>query len=313
MSDLDAVPAYTRMSVPVRGGDLAVGVWGPHDGPVVLAVHGVTASHLCWPLVAAHLPGIRLVAPDLRGRGRSNGLPGPWGMPQHADDLAAVLSALGVDRAVVLGHSMGAFASLVLANRHPEKVSSLVLVDGGLPLASPAGVSDDDLTRAILGPAAERLSMTFASRAEYVDFWRKHPAFSGHWNQAVEDYVNYDLVGSEPELRPSSSYDAVAADSIELRGGASLMKALAELAHPATFLSAPRGLMNEETPLYSAEEIDTWRGKLPGLRTLGVPDVNHYTIVLSDRGAAAVAAVVAEAVSAADHDGDEHRVVNARD
>ncbi|MEO6943988.1 MAG: alpha/beta hydrolase [Lacisediminihabitans sp.] len=290
---------HERLTVPVRGGNLAVGVWGPQDGPVVLAVHGVTASHLCWPLVAAHLPGIRFVAADLRGRGRSNELPGPWGMPQHADDLAAVLSGLGIDRAVVLGHSMGAFASLVLANRHPEKVSALVLVDGGLPLASPAGVSDDDLTKAILGPAAERLSMTFASRAEYLDFWRKHPAFTGHWNQAVEDYLNYDLVGSEPELRPSSSYDAVAADSIELRGGASLMKALAELVHPTTFLSAPRGLMNEETPLYTVEEIESWRRKLPGLKTSEVSDVNHYTIVLSDRGAASVAAAVSDAVESA--------------
>lgn len=297
MSDAVLVNNYERMSVPVRGGNLAVGVWGPDDGPAVLAVHGVTASHLCWPLVAARLPGIRFIAPDLRGRGRSNELPGPWGMPQHADDLAAVLSALGVDRAVVLGHSMGAFASLVLANRHPDRVSSLVLVDGGLPLPAPSGVSDDELMRATLGPAADRLSMTFASRAEYVDFWRKHPAFSGQWTQTVEDYVNYDLVGTPPELHPSSSYDAVAADSIELRGGASLMKALAELAHPTTFLPAPRGLMNEATPLYPAEEIETWRGKLPGLNTVRVPDVNHYTIVMSDRGAESVAAAVADVVT----------------
>jgi lipase len=285
---------YRTLSVPVRGGDLAVGVWGPDDAPIVLAVHGMTASHLAWPIVAKHLPGVRFIAPDLRGRGRSNGLPGPWGMPQHADDLAAVLEALEVPRALVLGHSMGAFAALVLAHRHPALVSGLVLVDGGLPLASPVGLSDDELTRATLGPAAERLSMVFPSRQHYADFWRRHPAFVDDWNDTVAAYVDYDLTGEEPEMRPSTSYQAVAEDSIELRGGASLMAALDGLAHPTAFLRAPRGLMNEPTALYSPADVVAWRQRLPGLITVEVPDVNHYTILMTDRGAAAVAAAVTE-------------------
>jgi pimeloyl-ACP methyl ester carboxylesterase len=295
MTSADAKPAYERMSVPVRGGDLAVGVWGPEDAPAVLAVHGVTANHLSWPLVAKALPGVRLIAPDLRGRGRSSALPGPFGMPQHADDLAAVLEHLGIERALVLGHSMGAFASLVLANRHPDRVSSLVLVDGGLPLPSPEGVSDEDLMRATLGPAAERLSMTFASREDYRAFWRQHPAFARDWSSTVEDYLDYDLEGEGPALHPSSSYQAVAEDSIELRGGASLLKAIDELAHPTTFISAPRGLLDEVPPLYPAEAVAAWSARLPGIRMLAAEDVNHYTIVMSDRGASAVAVIVQEA------------------
>jgi lipase len=287
--------SYRRTTVPVRGGDLAVGLWGPEDGPTVLAVHGVSASHLTWPLVASHLPGVRLIAPDLRGRGRSNELPGPWGMPQHAEDLAAVLEAFDVDSAVVLGHSMGAFASLVLANRYPERVSELVLVDGGLPLPTPPGLSDEEVTKAILGPAAERLSMTFESYEVYREFWRHHPAFEANWNQLIENYVDYDLVGSAPMLRPSSSFEAVAADSLELRGGKSLLRALDELAHPATLITAPRGLMNEVPPLYPTEAIEPWKAKLPFLRTIAAPSVNHYTIVMADDGAR----LVAEAVSSA--------------
>ena len=53
--------AYELTSVPVRGGSLAVGVWGPADADVtVLAVHGVTSSHQSWPLVADELAGIRV-------------------------------------------------------------------------------------------------------------------------------------------------------------------------------------------------------------------------------------------------------------
>ncbi len=292
---------YTRTTVPVRGGELAVGIWGPADGPAVLAVHGVTASHMCWPLVAAMLPGARFIAPDLRGRGRSNELPGPWGMPQHADDLAAVLDSLGVDTAVVVGHSMGAFASLVFAHRHPSRVSSLVLVDGGLPLPTPPGLTDDEITRAILGPAAERLSMTFESRAKYRDYWRDHPAFAEEWNSLIEDYLDYDVVGAEPHLRPSSSYEAVSADSIELRGGDSLLAALDGLNHPTTFMSAPRGLMNEVPPLYPSPVIESWAAKLPELHVVSTQNVNHYTIVMTERGAKmvanAIAAVLPEAVA----------------
>ncbi|MCC6269853.1 MAG: alpha/beta hydrolase [Microbacteriaceae bacterium] len=288
---------YRTTRVPVRGGNLTVGEWGPSNGPAILVVHGVTASHLTWPLLASLLPDAHLIAPDLRGRGRSNELPGPWGMPQHADDLAAVLETFGVSSAVVVGHSMGAFAALVFAHRHPHLVESLVLVDGGLPLATPAGLSDDEATRAILGPAAERLSMTFESRESYREFWKKHPAFANDWSALIEDYLNYDLVGVEPNLRPSTSYDAVAADSIELRGGDSLLRALDDLAHPVTFIFAPRGLMNETPPLYPQDAIDRWKEQLPGIVTLAAEDVNHYTIVMADDGARMVANTIRAALN----------------
>ena len=292
---------YRTTRVPVRGGDLTVGEWGPSDGPAVLAVHGVTASHLTWPLMADLLPGVHVIAPDLRGRGRSNRLPGPWGMPQHADDLAAVLEALGVKSAVVVGHSMGAFASLVFAYMYPSKVESLVLVDGGLPLPTPQGLTDDEATRAILGPAAERLSMTFESRESYRDFWRQHPAFAHDWTPLIEEYLDYDLVGEAPYLRPATSYEAVAADSIDLRGSDCLMRALDGLAHPAAFISAPRGLMNETPPLYPAEAIAHWKALLPGLVTLAAEDVNHYTIVMADNGAHVVAKTIRATLIDAGH------------
>lgn len=288
---------YRTTRVPVRGGELTVGEWGPNDGPAVLLVHGVTASHLAWPLVAKLMPGMHVIAPDLRGRGRSNELPGPWGMPQHAKDLDAVLETLGVSSAVVVGHSMGAFASVVFAHHFPQRVESLVLVDGGLPLDTPAGLTEDEATRAILGPAAERLSMTFESRENYREFWRRHPAFVDDWTPLFEEYLDYDLVGEEPNLRPATSYEAVAADSVDLRGSDCLMRALDGLSHPATFISAPRGLMNETPPLYPQEAIERWQALLPDLVTVAADDVNHYTIVMAEDGAELVAKTVVAAVN----------------
>lgn len=299
MTQTTSQETYRTTDVAVRGGTLHTAIWGPDDpgAPTILAVHGVTASHKCWAYLAEALPDTRIIAPDLRGRGRSNDLPAPYGMPSHAEDLAAVLAALAPGPVVVVGHSMGGFASAVLANLFPERVRSLVLVDGGLPLQVPEGISDEQLISSVLGPAAERLNATFPSREVYRAFWRQHPAFSADWGPLVEAYVDYDLTGEEPELRPATRYQAMAEDTAELHRGASLLKALEELAVDTVVLRAPRGLLNEPAALYAPGYLDDWAAKLPALRVREVPDVNHYTIVMGAAGAGAVADSVREALA----------------
>lgn len=283
----------------VRGGTLHTAIWGPDDpaAPTVLAVHGVTASHKSWAYLAEALPDVRIIAPDLRGRGRSNQLPGPYGMTTHAHDLAAVLEDLADGPLVVVGHSMGGFASLVLADLFPERVRSLVLVDGGLPLRVPAGLSDEEVISSVLGPAAERLNATFPSREVYRSFWRQHPAFSADWGPLVDAYVDYDLTGEEPELRPATRYEAMAEDTADLHRGASLLAALDRLTVNTDVLRAPRGLLNEPTALYAPGYLESWAAKLPALRVTQVPDVNHYTIIMGQTGAAAVAESVRAALA----------------
>ncbi|WP_225755505.1 alpha/beta fold hydrolase [Actinotalea sp. Marseille-Q4924] len=285
---------YRSVDVPVDGGLLHAGVWEPL-GPTgagavgtVLAIHGVTAHHLAFCELAARLPGVRVVAPDLRGRGRSNVLPGPYGMPRHADDVAALAAALGVRRAVVVGHSMGGFVSVVLAHRHPVLVERLVLVDGGLPLALPAGVDLDAAMAAVLGPAAQRLSMTFADHEAYRAFWRAHPAFTADWTERLGAYFDHDVDPVPGGLRPAARIEALSEDQAELFTGVSLLPALEALAVPTTFLRAPAGLLGAE-PLYAPGHVAGWSERLPRLEVHDVPGVNHYTVVMAPHGAAAVA------------------------
>jgi lipase len=285
---------YRSITAPVRGGALTAGVWELEAAATttVLAVHGITASHMAWPLVAAALPQARVIAPDLRGRGGSRGLPGPWGMPQHADDLVALLDATGVERATVLAHSMGAFAAVTMVHKYPDRVNGLVLVDGGLPLPLPVGASAEELPKALLGPAAERLSKTFPDHESYREFWKAHPAFANDWSAAVEAYVDYDLVAGENGLGPASSIEAVSADSLQLAGFDGYLDLLAAIPYPVPFLRAPRGLLDQLPGLYSPDEIHAWELKFPMLQVQTVEGVNHYTIVMTERGAAAVAAAV---------------------
>ncbi|WP_194411331.1 alpha/beta fold hydrolase [Microbacterium cremeum] len=294
---------YRTIDVPVEGGDLRVGVWDPDpavpDAPDVLLIHGVTSSHLAWPFVVDRLPGVRAIAPDLRGRGASNGLDGPAGMAAHAADLAAALDALGIERTVVVGHSMGAFVAVVFAHLHPERVSRLVLVDGGLPLDVPAGLTADELVAGILGPTAARLSMRFADTGDYLRFWRRHPAFQTDWTPEFEHYLAYDLVDDGAgALRPATSYATTAEDTADMNTGTSLPEALAGLVHPARMLTVPRGLQDEPPGLYAPEHLERVLEAAPSIVHERVDGFNHYTIVLSPAGAEVVAAVVREELAA---------------
>lgn len=299
---------YRTLDVPVAGGDMRVGVWEPVNdpddapetdaAPAVLLIHGVTASHLSWPFVAERLPHARVIAPDLRGRGRSNGLVGPAGLDAHARDLVAVLDAVGVERAVVVGHSMGAFVALVLGDLHPERVSRVVLVDGGLPLDLPEGLSVDEVITLVLGPTAERLAMRFPTTEAYLDFWRAHPAFRRDWTPELEAYLAYDLVGAPPELRPATTYATLEEDSIDQNTGSAIVDALRHLRHPTVLLTAERGLLDQVPALYAPGRLPLLLAASPGVRHIAVLDVNHYTIAMSERGADAVAAVVREQLGA---------------
>ncbi|WP_235833288.1 alpha/beta hydrolase [Glaciibacter flavus] len=284
--------AYRTFRAPVEGGELAGGVWNPDaDGVPILAPHGITATHLSWPLIVERLPGTRFIAPDLRGRGRSNALPSPFGMPAQAEDMLRVLDHFEIDRAVVVGHSMGGFVSVLLAAMHPDRVSSLVLVDGGLPIAPPAGVAAQDAAAATLGPALTRLTMEFASREAYRQFWLAHPALGPYWNAEMAAYVDYDLDGVEPHLHSSADPNAIAENSLQMDGSDGYSEALHSLDLPIDFLRAPRGLL-DAAPLYTPADVARETAGIPHIRTHEVQDVNHYTIVLSDRGADQVAPVI---------------------
>lgn len=289
----------TPLRLPVAGGEVVGTLWhADASGTPVVAIHGITANHRSFSPLATRLSA-PLLAIDLRGRGASRSLPAPFGLEQHAEDVAAAMRSAGIERAIVVGHSMGGFVAVRLAHAHPELVASLVLVDGGVPLR-PSG--DDASPETLLGPAIERLRMTFASGDAYRDFWREHPAFGPYWSAAIEEYVDYDLVdvaepGEPAQMRPSANPDAVVTNLVELDGRGGYAEALESLPVPMTLLRSPRGLFDEVPPLYDDEWLATWTSRLPALETTDVEHTNHYTILMG-AGVDAVAETVIRLQSA---------------
>lgn len=283
--------AYEEVRVPVAGGELAVLRWPAREpgAPVVLALHGITANALSWGPVARLLDGrVTLVAPDLRGRAGSSALPGPYGIAAHADDVAAVAAALGTGRVVLAGHSMGAFVAALATVRHPERFGPLLLVDGGIGFPAPTHLAPDELMTAVIGPAMDRLSMTFPDRDAYRSFWRAHPAFADAWSDEVDAYIQRDLTGEEPALRSTCRIEAVRTDGIGLFDE-EVLTAVRKLPVPATLLWAQRGLMGEEQGLYDEGRLAA--ADLGGTRVtpVAVRDVNHYTVLTGDAGGKEIA------------------------
>ncbi|MEV0379694.1 alpha/beta hydrolase [Nonomuraea sp. NPDC050643] len=260
-------------------------------GPrLIIAVHGITASLMAWGAVGRRLPdGWSLVAMDLRGRGHSAAMPGPYGLPRHAEDVLRVAEHVGAGPdAVLTGHSMGAYVAALAGARRP--FARVVLVDGGLPFPPlPEGLDPDAALEATLGPALARLRQTFGSPEAYVDFFKAHPAFAGHWNDDVEAYVRYDLTGPEGGLRSRVVSEAVMEDGRWMRlESARIGAALQAITSPLTLLRAPRGLLDQEVGLLPDDLALPWAARLPGLRDEVVPDCNHYTILFDDHCVSAV-------------------------
>jgi lipase len=303
-------PATVGSLVPARtdpftehGGALRVGRAGPAPAEaevVVLAVHGISASHLAWRAVVRDLvarrPDVCVLAPDLRGRGRSAHLPPPERFSAHVGDMVAVLDHAGVEGAVLAGHSMGAYVVAALAADHPDRAASVLLLDGGLPIPLAEGADPDEVLDATLGPAIARLRMTFESPEAYVAFWQKHPSFAGGWTDDLDAYVRYDLAGEPGAMRSVVSEAAVRADGRALLVDDTTRTAAERVGAPLAVVRAPRGLLNDENVLIPDAVLEAFAAKVPHARTELVPEVNHYTLVMGD-GAGKVADAIEQAIS----------------
>jgi pimeloyl-ACP methyl ester carboxylesterase len=103
------------------------------DAPALVLIHGGGGSHLHWPPELRRLHGAVVYALDLPGHGRSDG-PGCDTIAAYVSTLIGFLDAGGIERAVLVGHSMGGAISQMIALAHPERVAGLALIGTGARL-----------------------------------------------------------------------------------------------------------------------------------------------------------------------------------
>jgi lipase len=297
-------PFQTYFDVPVAGGSLAVAQAGPPPEPgrpVVLGLHGMSGSHMIYRTVARHMGREErpptLIAPDLRGRGLSAELPEPYGMTTHVADLLAVLDHIGVERAVLVGHSMGCNVGARFAADHPDRTAAVVLLDGGLPLLGEADVSVDEDAEEPHG-LFDRFDLTFETVEEYVGYWRNHPALKKVWDEDIETFCRRDYVVEEDSVRCVVKQKAALTDVQDLLFDGRTFKAVTRLHAPVRLMRAERGMYDDD-PLIALHDLEEFLRDHPHVSVELVSDTNHFTLVIGGgHGPRRVAATLVELAAA---------------
>lgn len=108
------------------------------NGTPLMLLHGFPLDHHLWDEVVPLLEdSFDLILPDLRGFGESETIDTPYTMEEYASDIAGLLDHLSIQKAAVVGHSMGGYVALAFARTYPERVSGLALVSSQAPADPP--------------------------------------------------------------------------------------------------------------------------------------------------------------------------------
>lgn len=126
--DQSAWPAMKKKVKLASGVTLAYVELGNPKGPPLLLLHGYTDSSRTWSLVAPYLGKYRLLMPDQRGHGASDAPECCYSANQYAFDAKLFLDAMGVERAHVVGHSLGSMVAIAMAAEYPDRVRSIGLI-----------------------------------------------------------------------------------------------------------------------------------------------------------------------------------------
>ena len=281
-------PDVTRIDVP--GDALAVEVISSGTEPV-LAIHGISSQRKLWNWLRAADPSISLIAPDLRGRGDSVNVAGPSSIGRHAADMVALLDHLGLDAVHVCGMSMGGFVAVELAAACPGRVKSLILIDGGFPMAASPGLTPEALP-AVFKDRLARLDREWPLVSDYARFFTEQTApLLDPADPPLLDYLAHDLDGGRVRL----SADAMIGDATDIFFGPSKWQ---QLQVPTRFLTAEWSVGEGSAPAYPAVAVASFRAGLGALITVHpVPGVEHAASIMSLPGARATAELIQEALT----------------
>jgi pimeloyl-ACP methyl ester carboxylesterase len=270
-------------------GAVELAVYRAGEGPdPVVCLHGITAQHRAFNAVARYLETSRgLVGVDLRGRGDSDKPESGYSLEAHAADVVRVLDHLGLQSAVLAGHSMGGFVALKTALMFPERVRAIVLLDGGWPRveSTPEELTEEEKQEAAaleegLARAFKRLDMTFESPEAYLDFWFPDQNLKmDDLPQDLADYYLYDLGEVEGGYRPKASRVAAEEDSPSVSSTSPTAEEMRGVTCPVALVRASQGFFPGSDPLISDEVRDMMAGPLDIRTEILLEGANHYTML----------------------------------
>ncbi|MCC6973410.1 MAG: alpha/beta hydrolase [Anaerolineae bacterium] len=242
--------------------------------PPILFLHSITAnSLLALTLGELISPHRRLIAPDLRGRGKSDAPAGDYGPTLHVREMIALMDALRVEKFVIAGHSFGAMLSVLIAAQYPDRVTGLILFDGGAP--------PDSLATMALNAYYNSLQYRYPSVEAYLDRFQQSPLYQP-WTESLEQLVRSNLY-REPDgsyIRSVGRYVLDAERTPEnMAVWASLPDLYPHIACPVLILRAGMGVIGAADPALPDEAIALMRAQMPQAQIVTIPEAAHTSLM----------------------------------
>ena len=256
-----------------NGIQIQLTVWEGKGKPI-LCIHGLTANSRFWDCLASALsPQHKIIAMDLRGRGLSDKPLTGYSIDHHCKDVLALMDDLGLKRPVLMGHSLGAFISLVFAAQHPDRVDRLILVDGGGKL------SERQMAKVFAGikPSLDRLGQVFSSFEDYVSQMKQAP-FLKPWNSFMETYFRYEVEEVEGGLRSRVHPKHIEEEAQNL-GKVDSTQFYTKVTSPTLILRATKGLLAEDDLVLPKDVAEKMVREMQKAECLDLEGTNHYSIL----------------------------------
>ena len=255
------------------GVKIQLAIWGG-DGKQILCVHGITANCRFWDCLASALaPRHRVIAIDLRGRGLSDKPPTGYSIRHHCKDILALMKDQNLERPVLMGHSLGAFISLVFAARYPQKIDRLILVDGGGKL------SETQMAKVFAGikPSLDRLGQTFPSLRTYLSQMKQAP-YLQPWNSYMKTYFRYEVEEAEGGVRSRVHPKHIEEEAKNL-GKVDSREFYKKIKAPTLILRATKGMLAKDDLLLPEDVVDRMVRDIPNAKRVDLKGTNHYSIL----------------------------------
>ncbi|MSQ21679.1 MAG: alpha/beta hydrolase [Betaproteobacteria bacterium] len=246
-------------SVDYRLGDVTLHGVAAGSGPLALMFHGITGNgYVFTPVIEQLAQHFRCISLDQRGHGRSSKPATGYGAASFAEDIAGLVRAVGLGKALLIGHSLGARNGLVAACEHPELVAGVVAIDF-VPFIETAVF--DALDARVTG-GDQVFPDLKAAQAYLANRYPKLPA------RAIALRAQYGMVAVAGGWRPLADPRAMQAISTGLRED--LVPTLNTIRTPTLLI---RGA---ESKLVSKVAWDKTHALRPDLPAIEIPHVDHY-------------------------------------
>ena len=261
------------------GIEINLAVWEGAGKPL-LCIHGITANCRCWDTLADALtPEYRVIAMDLRGRGQSDRPSEGYALDYHLKDINCLLDDLGLERAVIMGHSLGAFIGLAFAAEYSNRVDRLILVDGG------GDLSKEQFDKVFVGikPALDRLGQVFPSAEAYLEKMKAAP-YIQPWSSVTETYYRHEIEAVEGGVRTNIAPAHIQEEAANIQK-VDCAPYYPRIKSKVLILRAPNGLLSQDDILLPEDVIDRMISEIPHVQRFDVEGVNHYGIVFQPHAA----------------------------